>query len=185
MLANKSDSIERFVLSNDEVEPSISKFSAESLLDALIINFNNAPKIKALLKHRRGPLKTSTKNGYFIRYWIWFRQVLFFVSTIVLDPYFFDQYPKVSYNSAMVGPIILKLKNLNSLTIEICIKIFFFLIKLGVFDHADHTYELCFGQKSVRWAWHSIFGELDILSNEVSEKVPLCLFLKQQRSLAI
>ncbi|RNA37803.1 hypothetical protein BpHYR1_037911 [Brachionus plicatilis] len=43
----------------------------------------------------------STKNGYFIRYWIWFRQVLFFVSTIVLDPYFFDQYPKVSYHSAM------------------------------------------------------------------------------------
>ncbi|RMZ95980.1 hypothetical protein BpHYR1_013728 [Brachionus plicatilis] len=30
--------------------------------------------------------------------------------------------------------------------------------KTGVFDHADHEYELCFGQKSVGWAWHSIFG---------------------------
>ncbi|RMZ96926.1 hypothetical protein BpHYR1_021953 [Brachionus plicatilis] len=89
------------------------------------------------------------------------------MSTIVLEPYFFDQYPKVSYNSAMLGPIILKLKKLNSLfLIKICIKIFFFLIFLGVFDHVDHEYELCFGQISVGWAWHSIFGELDILANE-------------------
>ncbi|RNA33401.1 ubinuclein-1 isoform X1 [Brachionus plicatilis] len=106
----------------------------------------------------------------------------------------------------------------------------------GVIDilarNADHEYELCFGQKSVGWAWHSIFGgfyeflgvfkrkiqhqknffialnllkgeraiskqlaligyleiltlELDRLANEESEKVPLCLFWKQQRSLAI
>ncbi|RNA24041.1 hypothetical protein BpHYR1_038742 [Brachionus plicatilis] len=44
---------------------------------------------------------SNLKNGYCIRYWIWFRQVLFFVSTIALDPYFFDKYPEVSYNSAI------------------------------------------------------------------------------------
>ncbi|RNA28966.1 hypothetical protein BpHYR1_025766 [Brachionus plicatilis] len=51
------------------------------------------------------------------------KMILDLVSTssiyCVLDSYFFDQYPEVSYNSAMVGPIILKLKNLNSLFIEV------------------------------------------------------------------
>ncbi|RNA40847.1 hypothetical protein BpHYR1_030375 [Brachionus plicatilis] len=64
--------------------------------------------------------------------------------------------------------------------IKICIKIFFFLIFWRVFDHADHEHELCFGQKSLGWAWQSIF-----VAKEVSKKVPLCLFRKQQRSLAI
>lgn len=40
MLTNDSDSIERFVLSNDDVEPSINKLSPESLIDALLVLYD-------------------------------------------------------------------------------------------------------------------------------------------------
>ncbi|RNA04751.1 hypothetical protein BpHYR1_025836, partial [Brachionus plicatilis] len=52
---------------------------------------------------------------------------------------------------------------------------------LGVFDHADYEYELCFGLKSVGSARHSIFGELDRLANEVSEKVPLAIAVGSEK----
>ena len=40
MLTNNSDSIEQFVLSNENAEPSINKLSPESLLDALIVLYD-------------------------------------------------------------------------------------------------------------------------------------------------